>query len=236
MVRFKNYVLLFLMSLGMLVNAQDHVIKAGLTGAVLGDINFGFEQKLNDKSSLQFKVGYLDPTLSVAIPEKAFTPKAYDLLKANGGISTSIEYRVYLSKKRGLQGFYVASYFRYFNQKMLFEDEIEGYAFSVDTKLSTMGMGGQLGYQWIFNDMFTLDFFFFGTGVDFYKAEIKYKLDPEPPGFDYSMVTSHVDNVFADINYLHKKLEHDINDDSHTSTLPFLFPGFRAGISVGVAF
>lgn len=236
MVRLKNYVLLFLMLAGMVVNAQDHVIKAGLTGAILGDINFGFEQKLNDKSSLQFRFGYFDPTLSVAIPEKAFTPKAYSLLESSGGINTSVEYRFYLSKKKGLQGFYVAPYLRYFNQKMLFDDEIEGYTFSVDTKLSTIGMGGQLGYQWIVNEVFTLDLFFFGIGGDFYKAEIKYELDPEPSGFNYSMVTSHVDDVFKDIDYLHKKLDHNVNDDNHTSILPFFFPGFRAGISVGVAF
>ncbi len=236
MARLKNYVLLFLVLTGMKVNAQDHVIKTGLNGLLLGDINLGFEQKLNDNSSLQFKFGYLDLSMSLLIPEEAFSPKAYNLLDAKGGISTSVEYRFYLSKKKGLQGFYVAPYLRYFNQKMLFDDELEGYTFSVDTKLSTIGMGGQLGYQWIFNEIFTLDLFFFGTGLDFYKAEIKYKLEPEPPGFDYSMVTRHVDDVFVDINYLHKKLEHDINDDNHTSALPFLFPGFRAGISVGVAF
>lgn len=236
MLQLKNYVLLFFMLAGMMVNAQDHVIKTGLTGLLLGDINLGFEQKLNGRSSLQFRIGYIDPTLSVIIPEEAFSPKAYNLLEANGGISTSIEYRFYTSKKKGLQGFYIAPYLRYLNQKMLFDDEIQGYIFSVDTKLSTLGVGGQLGYQWIFNEIFTLDLFFFGTGLDFYKAEIKYDLDPEPPGFDYSMVTRHVDDVFTDINYLHKRITHTVKEDNHSSKLPFLFPGFRAGISVGVAF
>ncbi|MFW6289388.1 MAG: DUF3575 domain-containing protein [Mariniphaga sp.] len=236
MLHLKNYAFIVFVLLGMTVNAQNNVIKAGLTGAFLGDINIGFEQRVSDKSSLQVKIGFLDPTLSPAVNEDVITPKAYTLLEANGGISTSLEYRFYLSRKRGLQGFYVAPYLRYFNQKMLFDDEIEGYIFLVDSKLSTVGMGAQLGYQWIINEIFALDFFFFGTGADFHKAELKYKLDPQPSGFDYSIVTPHVDDVFVDINYLHSKLTHTVNEDNHNTKLPFLFPGFRAGISIGVAF
>ncbi len=236
MLRLKNYLLIFLIFAGVTVIAQSNVIKAGLTGPFVGDINIGFEQKINDRSSLQLKFGYLDLTMSPLIPEEAFTPRAYNLLEANGGINTSIEYRIYASKKRKLQGFYIAPYLRYLNQKMLFDDEIEGHKFSVDSKLSTIGIGGQLGYQWIFNEILSLDFFFFGTGLDFYKTILKYELDPQPSGFDYSMVTPHVDDVFEDIDYLHQNLTHTINDDNHTSELPFVFPGFRAGLSVGVAF
>jgi hypothetical protein len=237
MFNFKSFILIVcLMCSGMLANAQDNIVKAGLSGAFLGDINFGFEKMMSDNSSLHFKIGYLDPLLSPLIPEKAFTPKAYNLLEGKGGISTSLEYRFYVSNKRGLQGFYIAPYLRYFNQDMLFDDEIEGYIFTVDTKINTFGLGGQLGYQWIFNEIFALDLFFFGTGLDFYKGEIKYELSPEPPGFNYGMVTPHVDDVFKDIGFLYKKLEHEVNPGNHTSKLPFIFPGFRMGISVGIAF
>jgi hypothetical protein len=220
----------------MIANAQENAIKAGFTGPFMGDLNIGYERAVSQNSSLNIKLGYFDLLMSPFISEKTISPKAYNLLEANGGFTASFEYRFYLSKKRGIQGFYVAPYLRYLSQDMEFDDEIEGYIFTVGTKANIMGLGGQLGYQWIFNDWFTLDLFFFGTGIDYYKAEIKYVLEPQPPGFDYSMVTPHVDDVFIDFNYLYKKLTHEVNDDKHTSKLPFLFPGMRIGASIGIAF
>lgn len=221
---------------GHTVTGQENVVKASLTGALLGDISIGAEHRLTAKSSIQFRAGYLDPAMSLVFREKAFTPRAYHLLRSSGGISTSVEYRFYLSKKSGLQGFYIAPYLRYFNQRMLFDDEVEGYIFSVDTKISSIGAGGQIGYQWLFKEFIALDLYFFGTGIDYHKAELMYQLEPQPPGFDYSMVTPHVDDVFEDIGYLNRRLTHKVNEDNHTSELPFLFPAFRAGISIGVAF
>jgi hypothetical protein len=216
--------------------AQENIMKAGFTGPFMGDLNIGYERAVNQNSSLNIKIGYFDPIMSPFITEKTFTPRAYNLLEANGGITASLEYRFYLSKKRGIQGFYVAPYLRYISQDMVFDDDIEGYLFTVGTKGFLMGMGGQLGYQWIFNDWFTFDLFFFGTGIDYYKAEIKYVLEPQPDGFNYSMVTHHVDDVFVDYKYLHKKITHEVNEDNHISKLPFLFPGIRIGASIGIAF
>ncbi len=216
--------------------AQENAIKAGLSGPLMGDINIGYERALSRHSSLNIKLGYFDPIMSPFITEKTLTPKAYNLLESNGGITASVEYRFYLSKKRGIQGFYVAPYMRYLNQDMVWDDEIEGYIFTVGTKFNTLGLGGQLGYQWILNDIFTVDLFFFGAGIDYHKALVEYVLDPQPDGFNYGMVTSHVDDVFVDFKYLYKKLTHDVNENNHTSKLPFLFPGIRIGASIGIAF
>lgn len=236
MFRYRKYVFLFLMLCGTIANGQKNIVKAGLSGALLGDIGLEFESAITNNSSMLFKAGYIDPTLSPLIPEKAFTPGAYNLLEANGGINTSAEFRFYLSNKMSMQGFYVAPYLRYFNQSMIFDDEIEGYLFTVDTKLSTYGTGIQLGYQWIFHELFTLDFYFFGAGIDFHKAVIIYELDPEPPEFNYAIVTPYIDEVFEDIGFLQNKAEHEVNAGNHTTRLPFVFPGIRMGISVGVAF
>lgn len=236
MFRYRNYMFLFLLLCGLVANAQKNIVKTGLTGAFLGDIKLAFESAITPNSSMLFNIGYLDPTLSPLIPDKAFTPKAYNLLESNGGISFSAEYRFYISNKGRMQGFYLAPYLRYFNQSMLFDDEIANYLFTVDTKLSTFGTGIQLGYQWIFSDLFTFDFFFFGTGIDFHKGVIIYELEPEPPNFNYAIVTPILDDILEDIRFLNNKPEHEVNADNHTTRLPFLFPGIRMGISVGVAF
>jgi hypothetical protein len=233
----KRINLIFILFLSaMITHAQENAIKAGFTGPFMGDLNIGYERAVSQNSSVNIKLGYFDLLMSPFISENTLTPKAYSLLEANGGFTASVEYRFYVSKKRGVQGFYVAPYLRYISQDMVFDDEIEGYIFTVGTKANITGLGGQLGYQWIFNDWFTLDLFFFGTGIDYYKAEINYVLEPQPSGFNYTMVTPHVDDVFVDYKYLHKKLTHEVNDDNHTSKLPFLFPGMRIGASIGIAF
>lgn len=240
----KQFLLLCFLFAGMAASAQNNVIKAGLTGALIGDYNLGIEKKITGKSSLHLKAGYLDPTSSPLFSEEKFLPDDFEMMEVSGGLSTSLEYRFYLGKKEGLRGFYIAPYVRYFNQSMVFEDEIviseQGYEqafdFTVDGELNTFGTGIQLGYQWIFNDVFTLDLFFLGSGIDFHKAEATYSMDSKPDGFSYSMITPYVDEVFSDIKFLHKNITHEARSDSHYSQMPVKLPGFRAGISVGVAF
>ena len=127
MFRLKKILLVILILPGIKLNAQDNIVKAGLTGVLLGDFNIGIERKVTDKSSLHFKFGYLEPGLSPVISEEVLSPVAYNLLESHGGISTSMEFRFYVSKKQGLRGFYIAPYLHYFNQGMLFEDVIEQY-------------------------------------------------------------------------------------------------------------
>lgn len=231
-----NCLAIILLLAGYLSHSQNNVIKASFTGPLAGDVNFGFEKAVNRNSSINIRLGYLDPLLSPFISEDMFTPRAYTLQEARGGISAALEYRFYLSEKNSIQGFYIAPYARYFNQDMVFSDEIENKIFTVKTNINTLGVGGQFGYQWIFNKVFTLDLYFIGAGVDYHNGNIKYTLEPQPPGFDYSMVTPHVDDVFVDIKYLHKRLKHVINEDNHTTKLPFLFPSLRMGGSIGIAF
>ncbi len=232
---YRNNVFFILMFCGFVATGQKNIFKTGLTGALLGDIGLAFESAITENSSMQLKAGYLEPTLSPFLYEKVFTPKGYNFLKANGGINASAEFRFYLSNKGSMQGFYFAPYARYFNQSMLFEDEIESFLFNVDAKSSTFGTGIQLGYQWIFNERITLDFYFFGAGIDFYNAVIIYELEQKLPEFDYAIVTPYVDEVFEDIGFLRNKTKHEINPNNHTTRLPFLFPGIRMGISVGIA-
>ena len=229
------FVILFLAP-AWIANAQENTVKAGLSGAFLGDFNLAYERMLNSNRSLQIKVGYLNPVKSPFFSENTITPEAYHFIRENGGITASLEYRFYISEKLSAEGFYIAPYLRWFNQFVDFEDEIESRLYTVNTKLNTVGLGAQLGYQWIIGEMFTLDFHFLGIGLDHYMAQLKYTVDPKPAGFDYSEVTPHIDDVFSDIIYLKNKLKHEINEDNHTSKLPFFFPGFRMGISLGIAF
>jgi len=216
--------------------AQENSLKTSLTDALLGHFNLSYERALTEKGALAVKFGYWQPTSSLLMNKKAFTPEAYNLQQSDGGFNVSVEYRLYLSTKSALNGFYVAPYLRFFNQSGLFEDEIDSRLFDVNVKLNTFGLGAQIGYQWVFNEAFTLDLYFFGAGVDRYGTKIKYTLKQPDANFDYSTITNDVNEVFKNINYLESKLEHEVSNDNHLSKLPFLFPGFRLGMNVGYSF
>lgn len=236
MLKIKIICTVFLFAFSTVVFSQNNVVKFGFSDIFLGHLNLGYEKVLNDNNSIQVKIGYMEPTKSLFISEKTITPEAYVLKETSGGLNASLEYRFFISRQEIPQGFYIAPYLRYFNQSMIYSDEINDRAFNVDSKLGTFGLGAQLGYQLIVNELFTFDFYFFGAGVDHHTINLKYQLENPQSGFDYGTVTDDVTQVFEDINYLEERLEHTVNDDSLVSKLPFLFPGFRLGMSVGVAF
>ncbi|HKL33150.1 MAG TPA: DUF3575 domain-containing protein [Tangfeifania sp.] len=236
MLKTKIICTVFLFAFSTVAFSQNNAVKLGFSDAFLGNYNLSYEKVINENNSVQLKFGYMNPVSSPFISEKTITPEAYDLKETSGGLNASLEYRFYLSRQEIPQGFYIAPYLRYFTQSMVYSDEINDRAFNVDSKLGTFGLGAQLGYQLIVNEIFTFDFYFFGAGVDRHTINLKYQLKDPQPGFDYGTVTNDVTQVFEDINYLEERLEHTVNDDNLTSKLPFLFPGFRLGMSVGVAF
>ena len=236
MLKYKTIWTLFITMIYIGVHAQENTIKTGLTDAVLGHFNLNYERVINEKQSLAIKVGYWKPTVSPLITEDLLTPSAYTMQDEKGGILASMEYRFYMGRNKAPQGLYIAPYLRYINQAAMYTDEIDANLFNVDTHLNTLGVGAQIGYQVIIGDAFTLDFFFFGAGVDHYNTKLVYTLQQPQSGFDYSTITDDVSAVFEDINYLHSRLKNKVNTDNLTTKLPFLFPGFRMGISMGVAF
>ncbi|MBT3386178.1 MAG: DUF3575 domain-containing protein [Prolixibacteraceae bacterium] len=236
MLRLKNILFAVLILVSTFVIAQENVIKVGFTDALLGNFKLSYERVINDQNSIQFKIGYWQPTMSPFIKEQTITPEAYTLLDTKGGVSTSIEYRFFLGKSRAPQGLYIAPYLRYFNQSGMYSDVIGGDTFDVDARLNTFGLGAQIGYQLVIEEVFTIDFYFFGAGLDKYNLKLKYELQQPQTGFDYNTITDDVSEVFENINYLENKLNHEVNTNNLTSKLPFLFPGFRIGISVGFAF
>jgi len=218
------------------VFSQENFIKTGITNPFLGDFNLSYERIIGEKSSIQVKAGYLNPRISLFISENTITPNQYTFIDDKGGFHASVEYRFYLSKTKSYQGLYLAPFIRHFNQKLLYTDEIRGDIFNVDLKVNNFGIGAQLGYQIIINEIFTLDFYFLGLSLDNYNGKMKYTLDQPRTGFDYSTITSDIDQSFEDYNFLKDKLEHTIKPDRNDTRIPFIYPGIRIGISAGIAF
>ena len=231
----KAFAVIFVI-LGLVIksNGQENIIKTSVGGPLFGEFSLNYERLITENSSLNFKIGYWKPTMSPFFSGETFTPRQYTFKENQGTPEVSIEYRFYVGKAKSLNGLYVAPYLRNWNMKGIYTDEIDGNVFNVDAKIHTYGIGAQLGYQWIINETFAIDFSFFGAGVDFYNLKLVYTIPLS--GFDYSTITDNITNNFEDVKYLQSKLRNTVNPSNETSKIPFLFPGFRLGLHVGVAF
>ena len=226
----------FLLITANTVLAQNNALKTGLSDALTGYMNLSYERKINETQSLLFKFGYMQPTRSPFISEETLTPDPLTMEDANGGINTSIEYRFYVAKKKSPHGLYLGPYFRYFNQALKYTDEIDDRIFNVDLNSNSFGIGGIIGHQVIISDIIVLDFSFFGAGVDLHNIKFQYQSQQPGEEFDYSSIEGDIREVFKDIDYLEKKLNFTPHNDKLITKLPFLFPGFRIGVSAGIAF
>ena len=214
-------------------SAQKSVVKTSVTGLLLGDYSLGFERQVFNNQSAQFRIGYFQPLLSPFISESTITPSEFTFKDSKGAIQSSIEYRFY-SGDVPLHGFYLGPYLRYYAIRAYYSDEVRSHLFNVEGSVNTFGLGVQLGYQFLINETFSVDISFFGAGID--KNNVKLIYTTTTPNFNYSTIADDVSEVFEDIPYFEKKLKNEANPNNLITKLPFLFPGLRAGITVGVSF
>lgn len=220
----------------MKANAQENIIKTGITNAFFGDFNLSYERLITDVSSLHFKIGYFNPMASFTLSEKVITPDEYTFIKDKGGFHTSLEYRFYLSGEKTLQGFYLAPFLRHFNQKVHYTDMIDGDKFNVNARMLNFGLGAQMGYQLILAKGLTFDFYFLGLSLDRYAGKLEYKLAQPRSGFNYSSITDNIDQTLEDYHFIAKNTTHHVKTDRDDVKFPFFLPGIRIGVSAGYAF
>lgn len=120
---------------------EKNVLKVNTLSLIIGTGSIFYERKINDFSSVQLGVGYLNYT--------------FDDTKFSGIILTP-EFKMYL-KKNAIDGFYISPYFRY--QKYTVEEKD---AIISKGTLTCYGGGLLFGRQWITNSGFTMDLFFGG--------------------------------------------------------------------------
>lgn len=226
------FLILALLPLG--TKAQENIIKTSVSGPFWGDYNLSYERATGIKNSIILKIGYWNPVASPFFDEKVLTPGEYSFQDAHGTLEASVEYRFYMNKSNSIKGFYLGPYMRNFNLAAQYTDEIDGDLFDVDATVNTFGIGAQIGYQWLINDIVAIDLYFFGAGVDFYNLKLVYSTPQS--GFNYNTIVDDITEVFEDVNYFKKRLKNKVNTDNETTRLPFLFPGFRIGLNVGIAF
>ncbi len=148
---------------------NDHVMKFSPLQMVMGEINLGFEKRINEMSSLEFELG---PTLS----EVGFSVNDYHYydpwgnptLSRNTGLGFfgSVGYRFYpMDNTMVLNKFYVSPVFKYrlYNYKLVdFSNTLDDEKGSENQAMFTFNFGYQ---KWL-SDHFSLDMFA-GFGLAF---------------------------------------------------------------------
>lgn len=230
----KKYLILLFLSITAIGFAQDNVVKLNVMGVSYGDFSLTYERKIAPQSSLNLTVGLLNPNYSLFAGSASGDVDEVGLCELYKGFHTSLDYRFYVGKHEATKGFYLGPYLRYADYKFMLIDEIDQDYFNVDAKISTIGLGFQMGYHWVVFDKVSIDWYFFGVGIEYAMAKGVYTY--EDSDYDYSTITDNVKDVFDGWNYFQKNLKTTVNKENMTAKLSSILPGIKTGITIGYAF
>jgi len=169
--------LIALLSMSMLsAVAQDNDVSVTLTNLLIAKPTVGYERGFSDgKISLQGNLGLFIPRqveqfdTYVAAEDGETTEGTAELSSKFGGFTFVPEFRVYPSGD--MRGFYFGPYLKYAYRKMQFEgnftDVTDGteYDGKLIGNINSMGVGFQLGSQWIISDVVSIDFYWMSLGL-----------------------------------------------------------------------
>ncbi len=113
------------------MNAQDNIIKANPLGLAFGNFNATYEKVLNEKSSALVKANYWYKIFGVDV--------------SLFGVGAAYRYYITNAKKPVPAGFYAQG------QASFSGGSTDGANFT------SIGIGGQVGYQWVWDSGFVLD-------------------------------------------------------------------------------
>jgi len=180
------------------------------------------------------------------------------------GFSVSGEYRFYTgsSRKQSLRGFYFAPYLKWNKYKIEttsnfgYEANLSEYyeltaeqqaaaefngsgydidvAANFDAGFRQLGLGAMIGYQWLIADKVSIDWNFFGLGIDHTVFEVD--ISSEGVDVDYTKWGKEIEEEVKDFTVVGDKIEVTVEKNSVNAKAPFLLPNLRMSISVGIAF
>ena len=239
----KIYFILFTFLLHV-ANAQDRAFEPKITakwaptGLILGDISLQGEYSFLKKSSLTAKIG---------VPfnkryHSTFDNNDVDLhMKA---FSFLAGYRKYLSKQV-LKGFYVEPFFTYTHHTSdgTGEGKLDNQSVTMDfnNEYNGVGVGVQLGSQFIISKRLVIDLFFLGPQLTSSRNNFR-AVDPYN---SLAWTTIQADEAEQDIRdfldqfpFIRNKVDVTVDKSNKTVMADFkgALVGIRFGVSIGIAF
>lgn len=214
-------------------------IKWNPESLAFGKLSLGTEINLKHKKSL---------TLYAGIPmERKYTFKLDDADRDINLKTTSAMagYRMYMGKK-SMTGFYFEPYVKYVSNKA----EIPNYTTTINSRNATfrmnsdytgVGVGAQLGVQFMIAKLVTFDLFILGPEANSSKETMTFtEISNSIPWtmIDANDAKRELQEAVEDIPIIGKKIEITVDQANKTvrGSYKGFLPGLRAGLSVGIRF
>lgn len=223
-------------------HSQDAVpnitVKWAPTALVTGNLNLQAEYNFGGKHSL---------TASLGLPVTAKHAFTYQGNDANFQVKTSTflaGYRTYLSQKH-LSGMYFEPYFKYAH---LSGDgtgtgtlDYRTAKFNFVNEYNGIGIGAQLGAQFLIGNRFTIDLFFLGPELNYATNHFKaIEVNFTRPWTEREALQAQleVNRFINQFPFIRNRTKIMVDKDSRTILAQFrgAIPGIRTGVSFGVAF
>ncbi len=242
----KNLTFLAILMIATLsVQAQDNIVKIGVGSALSATLNLEYERVLNEKTSVLAEVAFGFPiNVSDIIFNASGIEDAQNSIDVTSGAYTRFyfvgEYRYY-TKKEGAKGFYVGPYLKLSNYSIDFEgtysNSNNGFTdipSEINTGLFVAAVGGTIGYQWLINDKFAINWNFIGLGGSINRVSASFTSSDE------NVFEAWEQDVREFLNEVPSGSSINITSDNSTKTIEgagaFPFLNARVGLSLGYRF
>jgi len=237
----KHFITAILISFSIItIFSQENVVKLGIPGLAIRNININYERVINDKQSFILNLGIQIPR---PVPSFLGLELINDAKNEFKGYSIIPEYRFYTSSKKSSRGFYVAPYLKYNKYSATFSDSYD-YSTGTQTEtvnadalgsFSTIGAGVQLGVHWIISDIVSIDWYF--LGLDLSRRSLNFEFTTDEDGINYNDLASAIEtNLKNNIPIIGSKVKTEAEGNTIITKVPFFSPGIRSGFSIGIAF
>lgn len=212
-------------------------VKWSPAALIIGSVNLQAEYKIDDRHALTANVGIparTRHTLTYQNNDAQFDMRATSFLAG---------YRFYLSDRQ-LSGLYLEPYFKYLHHSA----EGIGYGtldarsatFNFTNEYNSTGLGAQLGAQFLIRNRLVIDIFLVGPEGNLVTNNLKaVEVSGSRPWTSREALQAEVEiqRFVNQIPFIRNKTSVMVDKDNRSIIAEFKgpLPGFRAGISVGIA-
>ena len=218
--------------------SPNSTIKWAPTGLVVGSLSFQGEYAVGKRTSLTAKIGLpvaANYNIDFDDDDASFNLKATSFMAG---------YRIYLSKQQ-LKGIYFEPFFKYVHHSAEGTSNTDLAARNVTMNLTNdynaFGIGAQLGAQFRVAKRFVIDLFLIGPEIN--TASNNFKARETSNMIPWTMIEAQdaerqVKDFIDDVPFVRNNTTVLVDRDNKTVHAEFkgALPGFRTGISFGLAF
>ncbi|HEX7844220.1 MAG TPA: DUF3575 domain-containing protein [Chitinophagaceae bacterium] len=217
---------------------QSVAVKWSPASIFFGKIGLGAEYNFKRKASVTFNVGVpfeKETTFEIDNEDRNLSTKTFSIMAG---------YRMYLGKKP-VKGFYIEPYLKYLDNKSItntdFDIGLTNRPFLVTSEYSGIGIGAQLGVQFLIAKRVVIDWYLLGPEANISKHDLL--AQETGNGLPWTNAEAQdaedeINDFVNDIPLLKNNLDVTVNAAAKNVKTHYkgFLPGIRSGISIGIRF